>query len=580
LVSWQEVKEFLSERVVWQSVAAILIAAVILWLRRRLWRLIRRLFGGRQPAGTAAVQSPTSEEGPAIDLPVGASPGSRVGVGTDHGIVQAGDGSRASPVHVEGDPRVTVTISHYFYVDGLPQTPDPRVRASFEEGRRRVEEHDLPGAIERFRAALRDESDPRRRGALYLQIGNAQYELRRFGAAVESSRGAAEHAREAGDEEGVAAALGSQANALTELAAADHTARSANFRAALGLYRDALAISTRIGNAAQQAMTLNNLGNCLSELGRREEALEAAEEAVKIRRELAKSRPDVFLPDLAGSLNNLGNRLGELGRREEALAATEEAVKIRRELAKSRPDVFLPDLAGSLNNLGNRLGELGRREEALAATEEAVKIRRELAKSRPDVFLPDLAGSFNNLGQCLSELGRREEALTAAGEGKDIYRELAKWRPDVFLPNLAGSLNNLGAFLSELGRRQVALTAAQEASAIYRELATSRPDAFLPKLAMSLNNLGNRLSELGRREEALEAARESVQLYTGLAERWPRAFAPYLAIASENLTRHLADRALKPESEPALQRATELLGELQSGEQDGGPAKDAPQQGT
>ena len=488
MVSWQEVKEFLSERVVWQSVAAILIAAVILWLRRRLWRLIRRLFGGRQPAGTAAVQSPTSEEGPAIDLPVGASPGSRVGVGTDHGIVQAGDGSRASPVHVEGDPRVTVTISHYFYVDGLPQTPDPRVRASFEEGRRRVEEHDLPGAIERFRAALRDESDPRRRGALYLQIGNAQYELRRFGAAVESSRGAAEHAREAGDEEGVAAALGSQANALTELAAADHTARSANFRAALGLYRDALAISTRIGNAAQQAMTLNNLGNCLSELGRREEALEAAE--------------------------------------------------------------------------------------------EAVKIRRELAKSRPDVFLPDLAGSFNNLGQCLSELGRREEALTAAGEGKDIYRELAKWRPDVFLPNLAGSLNNLGAFLSELGRRQVALTAAQEASAIYRELATSRPDAFLPKLAMSLNNLGNRLSELGRREEALEAARESVQLYTGLAERWPRAFAPYLAIASENLTRHLADRALKPESEPALQRATELLGKLQSGEQDGGPAKDAPQQGT
>jgi hypothetical protein len=39
-----------------------------------------------------------------------------------------------------------------------------------------------------------------------------------------------------------------------------------------------------------------------------------------------------------------------VGRREDALAAIEEAVTIRRDLARARPDAFLPDLATSLNN--------------------------------------------------------------------------------------------------------------------------------------------------------------------------------------------------------------------------------------
>ena len=98
----------------------------------------------------------------------------------------------------------------------------------------------------------------------------------------------------------------------------------------------------------------------------------AAEEAVTIHRELAAARPDAFRPDLAMSLNNLANMLSDLGRREDALAAVEEAVALYRELAAARPDAFRPDLAMSLNNLSNMLSALGRREDALAAVEEAV----------------------------------------------------------------------------------------------------------------------------------------------------------------------------------------------------------------
>ena len=64
--------------------------------------------------------------------------------------------------------------------------------------------------------------------------------------------------------------------------------------------------------------------------------------------------------ELAANLNNLGECLDALGRRQEALAATEEAVIIERELAAGVSDAFRPDLAMSLNRLGNVLDALNR----------------------------------------------------------------------------------------------------------------------------------------------------------------------------------------------------------------------------
>ena len=107
----------------------------------------------------------------------------------------------------------------------------------------------------------------------------------------------------------------------------------------------------------------------------------------------------------AARVGTLGNRLSNLGRREEALAASQEAVDLDRQLAAARPDAFLPDLAGSLNNTGAMLSNLGRREEALAASQEAVDLYRQLAAARPDAFLPDLATSLNNLGRASPSWG-------------------------------------------------------------------------------------------------------------------------------------------------------------------------------
>jgi hypothetical protein len=70
------------------------------------------------------------------------------------------------------------------------------------------------------------------------------------------------------------------------------------------------------------------------------------------------------------SLNNLARRLSGLGRREEALAAADEAVRLYRALAAARPDAFTPDLARSLSVLGDVLEALDRIPEALPTTKK------------------------------------------------------------------------------------------------------------------------------------------------------------------------------------------------------------------
>ncbi|MBS2966025.1 tetratricopeptide repeat protein [Actinocrinis puniceicyclus] len=180
-------------------------------------------------------------------------------------------------------------------------------------------------------------------------------------------------------------------------------------------------------------------------------------------RTVAEAAPDAYLPDLAMALNNLANRLAEVGRRNEALAPAEEAVRIRRTLAETAPDAYLPNLATALNTLAIRLAEVGRRNEALAPAEEATTIYRTLAQAAPDAHLPNLAMALNTLAIRLAEVGRRNEALAPAEEATTIYRTLAQAAPDAHLPDLATALNNLANRLAEIGRRNEALAAYDDA---------------------------------------------------------------------------------------------------------------------
>ncbi len=124
--------------------------------------------------------------------------------------------------------------------------------------------------------------------------------------------------------------------AFLEFACQEGTVFSAGFSAAV------LRRVLKLNGLSQEirAASLNNLANDLSKLGQREQALEAAKEAVALRRELADARPEVFTPDLAASLGTLALRLSELGQRKQALEAAREAVALIIPALQQHPMAF------------------------------------------------------------------------------------------------------------------------------------------------------------------------------------------------------------------------------------------------
>ena len=351
---------------------------------------------------------------------------------------------------------------------------------------------------------------------------------------------------------------------------------------------------------SERAKWLNELGNSLGDLGRREDALAASKLATTIYRELAQDRPNVFLPYLAASLNNESNNhanlrriedalsavveagniyrqlmatqpiyitklaivlsnqsnfFADLRRFEEALTAIQLAISIYRMLDQDNPQTFLPDLAMSLHNQSACMVEVGQYDEALASIEEAVAIRRLLTRTRPDAIFPDFATSLINQCGCLTFMGRHEEALAAIEEAIGIYRELARTRPDAYLPDLAKSLNNRCGCLNSLGRHEDALDAIELATSIYRKLDQDQPQAFFSDLAMSLHNRSKCLTEVGRHDEALTAAEEAVGIRRELAQAHPAVFLPDLARSLNNLASILSSNNQHAEASKIRQEA-------------------------
>ncbi len=78
--------------------------------------------------------------------------------------------------------------------------------------------------------------------------------------------------------------------------------------------------------------------------------------------------------DRARALNAFGIALSALGRRQEALAAADEAAGLYRKLAEANPDAFPPDLANSLDTLGEILLGMDECSVAVGHLTEAIRL--------------------------------------------------------------------------------------------------------------------------------------------------------------------------------------------------------------
>ncbi|HEX6753190.1 MAG TPA: trypsin-like peptidase domain-containing protein [Solirubrobacterales bacterium] len=274
---------------------------------------------------------------------------------------------------------------------------------------------------------------------------------------------------------------------------------------------DELAIGDELEHQHALANSRNNLAGLFNDMWRSEEAVEAVEAAVEGYRSLVAHDRDRYLPSLSGGLVTLSNVLGNLGRGEEALEAIEEAVEGYREFADDDPERWLPELAGSLRNLAGVLPPRRWREEALPLVREAVDWCRELFELDPKRHAAELSIALNDLSNVIGILGDETEALEAIEEAVKLQRGLLDEAGEHYLPALAASLNNLATLLGRNRRMEEALRVIEEALECFGSLAADDPERWLSELAMSLENLSTILRNLNRSEEALEAIEEALE---------------------------------------------------------------------
>jgi tetratricopeptide (TPR) repeat protein len=101
----------------------------------------------------------------------------------------------------------------------------------------------------------------------------------------------------------------------------------------------------------QKAMTLNNLGALQKAKNEFEKAEKSYQEALEIRRKLAKVNPQTYLPDVGMTLNNLANLQKAKNEFEKAEKSYQEALEIVRKLAEVNPEVYSISYANKALNL-------------------------------------------------------------------------------------------------------------------------------------------------------------------------------------------------------------------------------------
>ncbi|MDP2952198.1 MAG: tetratricopeptide repeat protein, partial [Chloroflexota bacterium] len=320
-MSLDSLKDFFLDKPLWQKVAAGLIVALIIAI-----------------VGAVARRSMRRKKEPeASHVPVEA--------GDDASTQVAGDGAKqdmrinrstqeatGGGIIIKDSPGAVVIVNPpppYSYQDGVATSPIADVRTQFAEGLEHYEKGEFEKAIEKFRRCLRLEPDAERRGALSLQIGNCYYGLRRYAKALESYGKALAEARQVGDQEGQAAALGSIGNAYCQSPASTGEFRGRNVRTALDSYQKALEIFDKLTFPVQYATTQNNLGNAYGDLP----AATAEERAANVRKGIEAYREalgirkkDQYPVQYAGTQNNLGTAYMDLP----AATAEERAANVRK----------------------------------------------------------------------------------------------------------------------------------------------------------------------------------------------------------------------------------------------------------
>ncbi|MFD5697252.1 tetratricopeptide repeat protein, partial [Streptomyces lasiicapitis] len=367
----------------------------------------------------------------------------------------------------------------------------------------------------RLLRGLRDEQPGRHDDALALALSNYAADLATEGHWAE----ALDIVQEAVE---IRRRLAVAADRSTPAVAADHRASAVAADRSASAVADGSTASVvaagPIASAAQRAplaAALANLAICLSRAGRREEACAAAEDAVAIQRDLARTNPHTHEPALASALVNLSRRLTHVSRHTHAREAAHEAVAVLRRLAHVNPAAYEEDLAVALLNLGACLAPLNHRAETCGVLEETAAIRRRLAARNPRQYEPALAASLESLGLASFRAGRHNRAFVAWSEAIELRGRFATAGGEREQADLAGLLCTVAWMHLAQGRELPrALKVIEEAVELLWPLAR-KPGPLGARLVEAVDIHARVLTALDHPAEAAEVRRRLMRFQRG-----------------------------------------------------------------
>lgn len=241
-----------------------------------------------------------------------------------------------------------------------------------------------------------------------------------------------------------------------------------------------------------RAPVLGVMARVYQSLGRYDQALPLAEEALRLQRAtLGDGHAGV-----AESLNQVGEVLRHQGEYDRAEELHREALALRRQLFGEEH----PDVATSLTNLGTVLWAKGDLDGAEELHRRALAIYQEVLGDEHT----DVARVMNSLGNVLDQKGDFDEAEAFHLQALELWQRLLGEDH----PHVAASLNNLGVVTRRKGDLESAEQYYRRALALWQMLLGTEH----PYVAASLNNLGVVAARRGDLREAEQLYRQGLEL--------------------------------------------------------------------
>ncbi len=437
-MNMEMVKQFFLNMELWQPVAVIVLAAVILSILKLLMNIIKNRRRNN------------------IDI---------VGEKKSVSLEQFKADNKSIVIGNIG-PNTKVDINIYNYQDGILESSNQKIIELFSEGYLYYKSNNFQDAIKRFEKCIELEGDHKKLSALHIQIGNCFYELGQYFEAADSYEIAYGEAQRVNDKEGKISALASIGNTYILRKARDSVSKGSNIRESINYFRKSLEISRKDEYPVAYAMTQNNLGNAYMDLPastpeERADNVRKAVECYKAALELRKK--DEYPVDYAGTQNNLGNACMGLP----APTPEERADNIRKavECYKAtleiyRKDEYPVDYAMTQNNLGNAYMGLP----APTPEERADNVRKAvecykaaLEIHRKDEYPVDYAMTQNNLGNAYMDLpaSTPEERADNVRKAVECYEAtLEIYRKDEYPQAFCFTAANMGIALESIKDKQ------------------------------------------------------------------------------------------------------------------------------